>query len=157
MSAYEGDPKLFLDADGSTLRFVGGQPLMEQGEANVALIALFTEQGWCGNAFARSEREKIGSDFLRYCRAPITMASLNDIRIAAEGAMVRAGFSSVIVEVTNPVSTRLKVVVKAKSPSGQDFYTRLLSVSADRSLYDVEVLTFDGVTPLSFGSTIITF
>ena len=118
MRTFQGDPKLYLSEDGADLDYRGGQPTMEQGCANVALISLFTGRGWCGNTLARSEREKIGSDYEDEFKNPITLKSLNLIRDAAEKALSAAGFSGVQAVVTNPYSDRIKVVVQVKDLLG---------------------------------------
>ena len=60
---YQGDPKIILTENGATLKFVGGQPVMDRGLENFALISLLTKTGWAGNFFIRAEADKIGSDF----------------------------------------------------------------------------------------------
>lgn len=102
------DPRLILTADGSHLQFVGGQPLMDDGLENLALICLFTSPGWCGNRFIKSP---IGSDFEAACNQPITRQALNDIRNAAERALAGPQFDRVTAIVTNPTGHRLNVSI----------------------------------------------
>lgn len=97
------DPRMILTADGSTLQFTGGQPLLDNGLENAALISLFTSPGWCGNGFIKTA---IGSDFEQACNQPITRKALNDIRNAAERAI--PGASAVV---SNPSSSNLHITI----------------------------------------------
>lgn len=112
--SFEGDPRLILSASGSRLQFVGGQPLMDKGVENLALISLFTSPGWAGNLLIK---EDIGSDFENAAKQPITLSALNDIRDAAERALKTAAFGDVTVEVTNPTSDRLDVFIIIDPPA----------------------------------------
>ena len=73
---YQGDPRLFLDSDGSFLKFTGGQPVMDRGLENIVLISLFTRPGWPGNVLFQDENQKIGSDFLDIANQSITLRLL---------------------------------------------------------------------------------
>lgn len=110
---YQGDPRLIIGPDGSRLQFIGGQPLMDRGLENAALISLFTSPGWCGNAFMKSP---IGSDFETECNKPITLSQLSRIREAAERALDNPMFGTVVVTVTNPTGLRLVVSVRIHPP-----------------------------------------
>lgn len=120
MTTYslQGDPKIYLTSNGATLKFEGGQPIMDGGLENYVFISLFTRLGWCGNTLARQESEKIGSLFEAEANKPITRTSLNNIRQAAVSALVGPLFGEVNVQVTNPISTQLKVVIALKPPTG---------------------------------------
>ena len=102
------DPRISITADGADLSFFGGQPIMDDGLENLVFISLFTSPGWCGN---KLQRNVIGSDFETECNKPITLKQLNVIRNAAELALNVPILGKVRVEVTNPVSHRLNVVV----------------------------------------------
>ena len=39
---YSGDPRIVLTADGADFDYIGGQPVMDQGVENLALISLLT-------------------------------------------------------------------------------------------------------------------
>ena len=125
---FQGDPRLFLDENGARFEFIGGQPIMDGGLENLALISLFTDKGWPGNDLFRDPDQKIGSDFELSTRQPITMSSLNMIRDAALKALDNQAFGEVSVEVTNPVSQRITVRVLIKSP-GDDVRELLLSTN----------------------------
>lgn len=123
---FSGDPLLFLGNDGSNLKFVEGQPVMDQGFENFVTIALFTEPGWAGNDLFRKTDQKIGSGFLSATRKSITLQSLNDIRNEAEKALQHSAFGKVTVNVTNPRASQIDVLINIQPP-GQDSQTILLS------------------------------
>jgi len=119
---FQGDPRIILTEDGSTLRFKGGQPVMDGGLENVPLILLFTAEGWAGNDLFDDPNQKIGSDFEEVASRAITISSLNDTREAAERAlapMIASNLASKIdVTVTNPSSRNLKMTVLITPPGG---------------------------------------
>lgn len=104
----QGDPKLILTADGSTLQFTGGAPLMDRGLENLALISLFTRPDWVGNKLMKAQ---IGSDFEEAANQPITRQSLNRVRDAAVLALDSPLFGNVEVTATNPTGHRLSVAI----------------------------------------------
>lgn len=116
---FDGDPRLFLDADGAFLDFQGGQPVMDPGVENLALIGLHTKPGWWGNSLIDDPEKQIGSDFEETARGAITLSSLNDIRQAAEKALADPAFGRIEVDVTNPVSNRIDVTNRI-NPPGKD-------------------------------------
>lgn len=109
----QGDPRLILTASGSRLQFTGGQPLMDRGLENLALISLFTSPGWAGNLLVKSA---IGSDFEKTCNQPITRQALNDIRDAAERALQDPAFGRVTATVRNPTGYRLEINIRIEPP-----------------------------------------
>ena len=111
----QGDPRLIMGPDGTRLQFVAGQPLLDGGLENLALISLFTKRGWCGNGFMKAP---IGSDFEDACDQPITRQALNQIRMAAEGAMTDPAFGAVTATVVNPTEQRVQVTLLIKPPAG---------------------------------------
>ena len=123
---YSGDPYLTLGPDGATLTFVGGQPAMDQGFENQAIISLFTEEGWEGNAFISDPDKKIGSDFMAATRKPITLNSLSDIEQSAVRALKSPAFGRVTATAINPTSNSLKVDILIQPP-GQDSRTIILT------------------------------
>jgi phage gp46-like protein len=102
-----------MTPSGTRLQFTGGQPLMDRGLENLALISLFTSPGWAGNLLVKSD---IGSDFEAVCNQPITRRSLNDIRNSAERALKSPAFGRVTVTVTNPTGYRLNVIIRIEPP-----------------------------------------
>jgi hypothetical protein len=98
---YSGDPRLILTQSGSDMAYLGGQPVMDQGLENMAMISLFTGQGWCGNLYLDPDSQ-IGSDFEAACHKSITLAQLNEIQNAAMRALKSDYFPELVVVVTNP-------------------------------------------------------
>ncbi len=116
---FQGDPRLVLTENGAKLIFTGGQPILDAGVENLALISLFTMRGWAGNVLFEDPNQKIGSDFVTASRGAITLTSLNKIRDAALKALTNPLFGSVEVEVTNPTSYQIKTDIVLKPP-GED-------------------------------------
>lgn len=123
---YQGDPRLFLSADGAYLNFTGGQPTLDRGLENLVLISLFTRSGWAGNILFQDENQKAGSDFEEISNQPITLQMINDLRNAAERALDNPAFGNVDVEISNPNSYRLEVKITLQPP-GQDIKTLLIT------------------------------
>jgi uncharacterized repeat protein (TIGR02543 family) len=107
---YEGDPKLYLTDDGAELNYEAGQPVMETGLENHAYISLFTQEGWCGNAFLPSENN-VGSDFEKTCAGSISLSKLADIENSAARALASKAFPKVDAETLNPKSDNLRVKI----------------------------------------------
>ena len=122
MSRFQGDPFLILGPSGSTLKFKGGQPVMDGGLETPVSIALFTAPGWVGNDLFDNPDQKIGSDFEEKAKRAITLSSLNDTREAAERALAPLissnVASSIEVTVTNPSSRDLRVRILITPPGG---------------------------------------
>ena len=118
---YQGDPKLTLDENGADLTFKGGQPEMDRGLENAALISLHTNEGWAGNAFARKPAQKLGSKFEEAQKEPITLTSFNNVRNAAQAAlqwMIDARIaSSVDARVSNPTGRKTATAILIRPPS----------------------------------------
>lgn len=120
---YQGDPKLTLDENGADLTFKGGQPEMDRGLENAALISLHTRRGWCGNVLFRKPEQRIGSDYEESLKLPITLTSFNTVRNAALAAL--AWFvdvkiaSEIDAAVRNPTGRRVETLCGIK-PLSQD-------------------------------------
>ena len=123
---YQGDPRIFLSSDGSFLDFTGGQPVMDRGLENLALISLFTRPGWVGNVLFRDENQQIGNDFLDIANQSITLQMINDLRNAAERALDNPAFGNVTVVIENPSGYRLNIIITLQPP-GQDIQTLLIT------------------------------
>ena len=123
MDRFSGDPKLYLTENGADLNYKGGQPVMDCGFENQANISLFTSKGWCGNTLFD---EKIGSDFIKETKKPITLQMLNDVVDSAQKSLVYSAFGEIKTEILNPTGTGLNVVNTIK-PVGQDSFTISLS------------------------------
>lgn len=119
---FQGDPRIILTPDGSTLKFKGGQPVMDAGLENYVLIALFTHPGWCGNVLFDNPSQKIGSDFEETNELPITISNNEIVReaaIRALGNMQTDGLAeSVVVEVTNPFGSARQTKILITPPGG---------------------------------------
>ncbi len=107
---FSGDPRLLFGPAGWTLDYEGGQPVMDQGLENQALLSLLTRPGWCGNVFL-PKADQIGSDFREVASNPVTLQGLADVQNAAERALGSGLFPRVKVEVTNPQSWDVRVVI----------------------------------------------
>lgn len=107
---YSGDPRIVLGPEGADLDYRGGQPVMDQGLENQALLSLFTTPGWVGNTLLPVER-RVGSDFEETAAQAITLQGLADVANAAERALKSPFFPELAVAVTNPVGNRLAVAV----------------------------------------------
>lgn len=120
MDGFEGDPKLILTDQGSDLVFRDGQPVMDAGLENFALISLFTKPGWPGNAIL-SDAEQIGSDFETLATGSITRESLANTQNAAALALSSdvLKVTELDVEIANPVGTQLDVRIRL-APPGED-------------------------------------
>ena len=127
---FSGDPRLFLSENGSRFIFRGGQPVMDRGLENLALISLFTRRGWPGNVLFSDINQQIGSDFEEVANQPITLSMLNDVAQAAERALDNPAFGNVIVTVENPNSNRLNVTILIQPP-GRDSMVLILSRNGD--------------------------
>lgn len=118
---YQGDPKLTVDENGANLVFKGGQPEMDRGLENAALISLHTRPGWCGNVLFRKPEQRIGSKFEETCEQPITLSSLGNIRNAAKAAlqwMIDTKLALRIeAAISNPTGRRLQTLVVIFPPS----------------------------------------
>lgn len=120
MNGFEGDPKLILTKDGAELVYRDGQPVMDEGLENNALISLFTAPGWVGNTLL-NEDEQIGSDFEFKARGTLTLSKLADIENSAVRAL-NTSFQKVTessAQVNNPIGNQLDMLVRI-SPPGQD-------------------------------------
>lgn len=117
---FQGDPRLVMGANGTTLKFIGGQPVMDAGLENYILIRLFTKQGWVGNYLFPDLDNQIGTDFEEVASGTLTLQKLIDIEKAAERALkklVDTGFAeSVRAEVFNPQTDNLRLNITVKQP-----------------------------------------
>ena len=110
-----------LDEEGANLTFKGGQPVMDRGLENAALISLHTRPGWAGNILQRKPEEQIGSQFEKALEQPITLTSFIGVRNAALQALqwmidIRTA-STVDARVSNPSGRQVDTAVLIKPPS----------------------------------------
>jgi len=124
---YSGDPYLTLGPNGSRLHYVGGQPIMDQGIENLAIICLFSEEDWPGNTLIKDTDQQLNTGrFLKATRKPITLNSLTDIEQGAVDDLSIPAFGRVTATAVNPVSDRLVVTIRIEPP-GQDSATIILT------------------------------
>jgi hypothetical protein len=101
---------MLIGPQGAIIDYEGGQPVMDQGIENQALISLFTSPGWCGNLFLPAAQQ-VGSDFEDTCREPLTLTAITaDIPNSVQRALASPLFPELAVSVTNPASWDVKVV-----------------------------------------------
>lgn len=131
---FEGDPRMFLGADGSKLQFTGGQPVMDRGLENIVLIALFTSPDWLGNTLFVDPAQQIGSEFEIEALKPITITQIQVVRSAAIKALTLSIFGTIEVEVTNPNSHRLNVAIFIEPPGG-DIQAFLLTKNGENWIF----------------------
>jgi phage gp46-like protein len=117
---FQGDPRLVIGTNGTTLKFTGGQPVMDAGLENYILHRLFVKQGWVGNFLFPDTNNQIGTDFEETASGTLTLQKLTDIEKAGERALKKledTGFAeSVRVEVFNPNADSLRVEITVKQP-----------------------------------------
>jgi hypothetical protein len=111
--------------------YQAGNPIMENGVENAAIISLFTKKGWPGNIFLPPE-QRVGSDFEETCKGALTLAKLADVERAAEIALQSKLFPEVGAAARNPNSDRLSVKIEV-GPGGA------LSLNRDGSLWKAQM------------------
>lgn len=121
---FQGDPMLAIGPDGATMKFIGGQPVMDMGFSNAVIISLHTRKNYWGNILFETESEKIGSDFETTCLQPIvSLSSINNVNDAAEKALKwmkdDSIASDISITVTNPRIDNLRIEIII-TPPGQD-------------------------------------
>jgi len=126
---FQGDPAVTITEDGAKMKFINGQPVMDQGLENAVLISLFTKKGYWGNALITEESKKIGSDVEITALEPIvSIQSINNMTDAIDKAlswMVDTKLSQENeITVTNPTSNNLRATIKI-TPPGRDSQTLL--------------------------------
>ena len=116
---YSGDPRIVLTADGADFDYIGGQPVMDQGVENLALISLLTSDidpvsglPWCGNIFL-PVAQQLGSDYQRLAQGPQTLKTLRLVEDSAVRALDDPAFGSVSAAATNPTSSYVECVIHA--------------------------------------------
>jgi hypothetical protein len=129
---YGGDPRIVIDPDGADLDYKGGQPVMDQGFENCALLSLFTQEGWVGNIFLSTDN-KVGSDFQKTAQGTLTLSRLADIENSASRALSSKVFGSVSAEASNPQGDRVSVVITIGSGGA-------LSLTREKALWTMQTL-----------------
>lgn len=127
---FQGDPAIKIEPSGAKMKFIDGQPVMDQGFENAAIISLFTLQGYWGNDLTQVLSEKIGSDYEKD-RVIIDVDTINDVTDAATLALqwfIDSGLASTIdIDVTNPDNKSIHTEVIIHPPGAQTL-TELLFI-----------------------------
>lgn len=119
MSIFQGDVKIYMTKNGADMQFIGGQPTMDQGFENLALISLFTLPGFWGNSLIDDVKQHIGSDFENDAKGPINLKKLEAITQSAEQALNDNALGEKEITVNNPENNRLNIYGLIYPP-GQD-------------------------------------
>lgn len=80
-NVYQGDPIKYITSEGSSLKFIGGQPKMDAGYVNAIKYSLFVVD-WVGNMFFEGD-QILKSDFETAHEETITLSQLLNIEDAA--------------------------------------------------------------------------
>jgi phage gp46-like protein len=120
--AFDGEPRLILAEDGVEIEVHGGQPVMDAGLENAALISLFTRRGWWGNAFLDGDYQVGDSDFIATSSGSITKTTFVESESEAKRAlqwMIDDGIASEIrATVANRAGLGVDLLVEIVAPSG---------------------------------------
>lgn len=126
---FAGDPAVTITPDGAKMKFINGQPVVDQGLENAVLISLFTRRGYWGNSLISEESKKIGSDVEVTALEPIvSIQSVNNMTDAIDRALKWMTDTKLSqdndITVTNPSSNNLRATIKI-TPPGRDSQTLL--------------------------------
>lgn len=126
---FSGDPYILVTPDGAKMKFIGGQPVMDQGFENAVQISYFTKRGYWGNVLESEESKQIGSDYQSACNEPIVeLKSINNVTDAAKKALKWMTDTKVSAEnsvtITNPRTDYLRNETII-TPPGRDSLTLL--------------------------------
>ena len=123
---FSGDVYITLGPNGSNIHYKGGQPVMDAGVENQAIIALFTDEGWVGNLIESDPDKHIGSaNFLKATRKPITLNSLAEAEQGIVADLASPVFGDVTATVINPESNRIDADILIKPPGQAPFQISL--------------------------------
>lgn len=155
---YQGDPKIFIGAEGAYLKFINGQPIMDAGLENYVIIKLFTRRRsktdrkpWVGNLVFDDQAQHIGSDFEAGFDGPITIGLLEAQEKQAKKAlqsMIDDNLASDIeVTLTNPTGYRIDMTVLIKRPNLPDSELVLIRNGANWLIQDLDPVEPDPPEP----------
>lgn len=148
VTLFEGDPKLFLDENGSFLQWVGGQCIMDAGLENAVFISLFTTlepsnsaRGWAGNYLFENSDYWVGSRFEQALNEPITLTSLtngeDEAKKALDWMLAKGLAKSINVEITNPIGEQIRTLIQIEPP-GERIQDLLLIRNGINWIYQIE-------------------
>lgn len=126
---FQGDIAVKITEDGAKMKFINGQPVMDQGLENAVLISIFTKKGYWGNTLINEESKKIGSDVEKTALEPIvSIQSVNNMTDAIDKALSWMTDTKLSqdndITVINPSSNNLRATIKI-TPPGRDSQTLL--------------------------------
>lgn len=132
---YDGEPRFILGANGVTIEFKGGQPVMDAGLENSVLFSLHTLPGWWGN-YVIGQEHKIGeSDYDKLATQSITRTALlngeKDARKALNWLISSGLATSIDVEITNYAGFGVKSAIDIHRGTGNDFSLLFLTNGAN--------------------------
>jgi len=122
---YDGDPGLRMTPDGCTIDYESGQPDMDNGGLeNAVVISLFSRFGWPGNALDENQPDRqIGSGFEETIEEkPMNSSTLLDIERAGVAALewmkTVGAVKDITVTASIPKRNRINIVVTLTQPDG---------------------------------------
>jgi peroxiredoxin len=125
MNNFEGDPKVYITANGADLAFRDGQPVMDRGLENAVVLSLHSRK-WFGNLYLRDVAQKLNGRFEVAAEGPITLSNLANIENAAISdlqPLIDTGVASRVRAATENNSGTSTRTVIAVSPPGADLFT----------------------------------
>lgn len=121
---FDGEPRLIMSANGTTIEIHGGQPVMDAGIENAVQISLFTDPGWFGNLYLDPEYRVGDSTFGQVCEGTLTKTTFVQAENEAKRALkwlVSDGLASEIVaSVANRQGIGVDSEVTIVRPSGDE-------------------------------------
>ena len=144
---FQGDPAIKITSDGATMKFIGGQPIMDVGFENAVQISLFTKKGWWGNILFPVASQKIGSDYEKQCNEPIvSLSSINNVTDAADKALAWMKEKSIASKIDNTVTNPNSNNINMKSritPLGSDSEVFIFSKNGMNWIGQIQNPAFD--------------
>jgi phage gp46-like protein len=121
---WDGEPRLVVNENGTTIEIHGGQPVMDAGVENAVLISLLTLPGWWGNQFLEADYRVGDSTFADVCSGSITKTTFIQAENEAKRAlkwMVDEGIASeILADVSNREGVAIDSVVTIVRPGGEN-------------------------------------
>ncbi len=136
---FEGDPKIVITAEGAEIPFPGngGQPEMEQGVENLAILSLLTRPGWSGNFYFTELSKKYGSEYEEIAEKPITLTNIELLRQATIKSLKNDAFGTVE-SIISIISSSQRLNVIKISPPGSDINEIVLQKNGLNWLFQAE-------------------
>lgn len=119
---FDGEPRLIMTANGTTIEVRGGQPVMDSGIESAVLVSLFTNPGWFGNYFLDKDFH-VGDDdesFEDLISGNITASRFSQAEKVGKNRLKWMSedriSSGTDIEVTNPSGIRVDVEITINRP-----------------------------------------